>query len=212
MGDAIMAGFRLIAREPRAFLAWTLVYAVTGLGPQALSMVLNVNTFAAASSGQQPDPAALSQAMGSLQALQPFSLLAVLLNSILLYGAVFRAVLFPEERRFAYLRLGGRELWLVLTMIALVAIFTVALIALILPIVLILGIGVAAAGAQAPEGLARWAWSASCCWSRLWASLSGACCGCRWPCRWPSRPGDSRSPKPGGRPRAMRCGCWACSP
>lgn len=155
MGDAVASGFRLIRREPLAFLAWTVIYAVVGLAPQAFSTMLSISTLTAAAGAPSSDPTALAEAMGPLQALQPFTILAALLNVILLYGAIFRAVLHPEDRGFAYLRISPRELWMVLTMLALVVMYVLAIVALMIPFFIILGaaaFGAAASGSE-PSGV-----------------------------------------------------------
>ena len=65
VGDAILAGFRLIGREPLAFLAWTLVYAVVGIAPQFLGLTTTFDVMKAAGAGGTPQ--AMAEAMAPLQ-------------------------------------------------------------------------------------------------------------------------------------------------
>ncbi|WP_293677703.1 hypothetical protein [uncultured Phenylobacterium sp.] len=148
IGDAITAGVRLVAREPLAFLAWALVYGLVGLTPQFVGMAMGFDAMSTLRSGAAADPEALTQAMAPMQALQPVSFVASVVSGLLLYGAAYRAVLFPEDRRFLFLRLGGRELWMALTV---VAVFLIAFAAILVVVLLIVGItaaGSAAAGAS----------------------------------------------------------------
>jgi hypothetical protein len=143
VGDSIMAGFRLIRREPLAFLAWSVVYGVVGLAPQFFGMMMGFEAMTTLRSAAASNPEAITQAMAPIQRLQPISLLASVVSSVLLSGAVYRAVLFPDDRRFLYLRLGGRELWMALTFASLLIIAIVGMIALVIPV----GLLAAAAGA-----------------------------------------------------------------
>ncbi len=149
VAEAITAGFRLIAREPLAFLAWAVVYGVVGLLPQFAGMAMGFDAMSALGSAATPE--AMAQAMGPMQRLQPISIITSSLSGLLLYGAIYRAVLFPEDRRFLYLRLGARELWMALTFVAIFIIVFVGMLVMILPLILI--IGVAAAGGAATGGV-----------------------------------------------------------
>lgn len=149
VAEAITAGFRLIGRDPVAFLAWTLVYGVVGLLPQFFGMMMGFNAMTTLGSAATPE--AMTEAMAPLQRLQPISIISSTVSGLLLYGAIYRAVLFPDDRRFLYLRLGGRELWMALTFVTVFIIAMVGMVVMILPFVLI--IGVAAAGGAATGGV-----------------------------------------------------------
>jgi hypothetical protein len=138
---AIGAGFRLIGREPVAFLAWAVVYGVVGLLPQLF--VMGKSLGAMMNLGANPDPTAAAAAMAPLQQLQPISILTALVNFIVVGGAVFRAVLRPEDNRFFFLRLGARELWLGLTTITLFVIYIVAIVVMIIPFFIVIGVSAA---------------------------------------------------------------------
>lgn len=144
IGAAITAGFRLIGREPLAFLAWALFYAIVGLGPQFAGMAMGFDTLATVgASGRTPE--ALASTMNRMQSLQPLSLVTALISYVVLYGAVFRASLFRDDRRFLYLRLGQRELWIGLTLIVIAVMYFAAVFAMAIPLV-ILFVGFSAAG------------------------------------------------------------------
>ena len=111
---AVWSGFRLAGRRPLAFLLWTLVYVVLGLGPAVLIFALigpdYIGVFQSAiSAGGEPDIERLSALTAQIQAVQGLSLLASLVLYAVLYAAIFRAVLEPENKRFGYLRLGADQ-------------------------------------------------------------------------------------------------------
>lgn len=143
---AIMAGFRLIQREPLAFLAWAVLYAILGLGPQLGTMGQSLAMMTAMGAGG--DPQAFAAKAAPLQALQLVGMLSGLVAGTLVSAAIFRAVLRPEDRRFLYLRLGAGELWLGLTVIVMFVIYLVAVFAMALPI-LVVAVAAAVAGGSA---------------------------------------------------------------
>lgn len=171
VGEAIGAGFRLIGREPMAFAVWCAAYFLLS----ALSLVLNWGDTAA-----YYDALAAS-AGGSAASLPaapfgPAQWLAMLVSLVLvltIYTAIMRAVLRPDDRRFFYLRLGMRELWVALSAV----LATLLWFAGYLAFVLVIGIGVGGVAAAAGEAgaivsvilmlilvpLALWAY--------VWASL-----------------------------------------
>ncbi len=136
-GGAVGAGFGVIARNPLAFLAWCAVYLVVALGPLALMAAAIWPQFGAlaalAEAEVEPDsPAATQQMMSLMGQVNALSLLqwaTSLASSTLIVGAVFRAVLEPQNRRWFFLRLGRQEFWLALCLVvvAVVAILLVAL-------------------------------------------------------------------------------------
>jgi hypothetical protein len=147
---AFGAGFRLIGREPVAFLAWALVYLLVGLLPQAGAAALIVPAAmrathqlaaqgAAAGHSGLP-PADILRMQATMMQAQPISWLAGIVSHTLVCGAVFRAVLFPEDRRFLYLRLSMRELWLGLVSLVLAVMAAVALFAAMIPTAIMAGV------------------------------------------------------------------------
>src|SRR5690348_9569363 len=111
-GAAIGAGFRLIGRQPAAFLAWTLVLLLIGVVPmfwamsQVFGMVGEIARLAPADSAAMP-PASVLQMQARLMQAQPIMLLSGTVSGTLVIAAVFRAVLDLQERSFFHLRLGS---------------------------------------------------------------------------------------------------------
>jgi hypothetical protein len=138
---AIGAGFRLIGREPLAVLVWTAAYFLIGILPQLLifSAILpdwaGLMREASASSarGETLAPADMMRLQARMMQLQPTAWLAAIISQTVLVGAIFRATLFPEDRRYFYLRLSMRELWLGLVMIVLTIALFVLMFAIMLP-------------------------------------------------------------------------------
>ncbi|HEV7158336.1 MAG TPA: hypothetical protein VGN38_08275 [Caulobacteraceae bacterium] len=111
---AAREGFRLMVREPLAFLVWT------GLWLATFSVAASV---VAASTPAGLAQARLATSAGNLTTrFGPFSFVVVLLFLLVWLVtalAAFRAVLRPEDRRWFFLRLGADELRLgILTLVA----------------------------------------------------------------------------------------------
>jgi hypothetical protein len=129
-GKAVASGFRLIAREPLAVLAWAGVYLVLGILPQAAiwpKMAQLMQT-----SGGELDERMLAELNASMLAYQPVIWLCSILMYTLVYGAIYRAILEPDSRRYFYLRLGMQELWMLLSsavvlILGIIAIFIAAI-------------------------------------------------------------------------------------
>ena len=142
VGQAIGAGFRLIARHPAAVLVWMLVYLVIGvlphlavmalILPQWLQMMHEVSNAAAAHTPLPP--AAMMQAQMGMMQLQPVAWLIGVASQAILLGAIYRAALYPQDSRFFYLRLGGRELWLGLVILVLIVMAGLLIFAIALPV------------------------------------------------------------------------------
>ena len=132
MGEALGAGFGLIAKKPLSVLTWGVAYLILGLGPVVALFVLMAPDFlafihdaeaataAGATWGAAPHfPAeAFWRFQSRIMMFQPVVFLTTLAARAMLTGAVFRAVLEPKNRGLAYLRLGMRELWLALLILA----------------------------------------------------------------------------------------------
>jgi hypothetical protein len=106
-------------------LAWGLVYLLLIGGPLAARMAEIQPTLATlfdtmkdrAASGTPPDFTVLRGLYAHLfqpTGLLGLSMLGQLLGSAVLTAAIYRAVLEPEKKSFASLRLGAQELWLAL--------------------------------------------------------------------------------------------------
>ena len=146
-GDrAVASGFRLIGREPLAVLAWAAVYLALGILPQAAiwpKMAQLMRT-----SGGEMDPRVLAELNAAMLGYQPVIWLCSILMYTLLYGAIYRAILEPENRRYFYLRLGMQELWMLLSSAVVLILGVIAIIIAAIPI----GIVGSAAG-QGATGL-----------------------------------------------------------
>jgi len=147
-GAAIGAGFRLIGREPLAFLAWAAAYLVVGILPQigVLALIapewtrLTQEIASSAAAHAPMSSAEMLRAQAGMMQLQPLSWIAGLVSQTLVLSAIYRAVLFPEDRGFFYLRLSGRELWLGLAMLVLVVMVLLLFVVVMLPTALIMGL------------------------------------------------------------------------
>lgn len=137
------AGFRLIGKRPVSFVVWTLVWLVLGMGPLALTMVTlmpKMFEFMRGADGLGSDPShALSRVLAFEATiwgtLGPWALWGFLVQLVLL-SATYRAMLEPQKRAFAYLRVGMDELRLLATEVLLVLLFV--LLSIVLGIVIAL--------------------------------------------------------------------------
>lgn len=135
VGPAISAGFRLIGREPLAFLVWCLVYLVVTSVPAIASWSETSAYYEAAASG---DAAAAGQPPFGVW--QWVSLIVSSVAIVCLVCAALRAILNPDERQAFYLRLGLRELWFGLTAVILTILATVAYFGVVLLMVALFGV------------------------------------------------------------------------
>jgi hypothetical protein len=149
---ALDEAFGLIRRHPGAVAVWALLYLLLGVLPQYGLMALSGPVFQnLASAGASPatTSATVLQRMQLIGSVQGLTLLFSLVCQTLQLGAAYRAVLFPEEGGFFFLRLGVRELWLGLVMLVLLIGFFVMLFVVALPLAVIGGIVGVAGGAGA---------------------------------------------------------------
>ena len=122
--EASLAGFRLVRRRPWSIFIWTVLWVVFAYGPLAALLAARWPEFAQQLDGLQSperDPKALLEQVMRLE-LSVFTLLGPWLLWIwvlgtIVYAAVYRAVLEPKNRGFAYLRVGGDEVRLFLLQI-----------------------------------------------------------------------------------------------
>lgn len=133
VGQAVGAGFRVIRREPLAVLGWAALNLATSVAVLALfgGMIAQIVAIGQRPDPEMPDLVGLQMQMVGLQPL--FSLGGLVLQAVLM-GAIFRAVLQPEERRWAYLRLSGQELWLGLVLVVISFGLAFGVMLLILPL------------------------------------------------------------------------------
>lgn len=145
---AAFAGFGVIGRNPVAVLVWGLVILILGVAP-ILGLVGGfissiVQLAAVENAGAEPTPEQIMPLLGSIFAMLPVLMLTGLVLRTVLTGAVFRAVLFPEDRGWFYLRVGSRELWLALLIVVfsvLIFIVYLAMSMVSFPFMLLAGMG-----------------------------------------------------------------------
>jgi hypothetical protein len=147
VGAAIGAGFSLIRRRPLAVLAWGAVPIVVQVAAFSLLAPYYVSLFGemfrAAQAGQAPAAAGMPPEMFTLQALsQVLNLVQVAVSSVI-YCAVFRAVLHPEQSAWAYMRLGAPEFFLGMLTFGAAMAFGLGIVVLIIPVAIIVGIAAA---------------------------------------------------------------------
>ncbi|HEY5070815.1 MAG TPA: hypothetical protein VII63_02175 [Caulobacteraceae bacterium] len=110
--DAAFTGFRLVRENPRAVAVWAVVQIAISLGfGVLLALTAGSALMAIQSQGfAKQDPA---QVMATFRQLLPMyaaiAVFAVVFYPVL-YAAMARAVLKPDDDRFGYLRLGRDEL------------------------------------------------------------------------------------------------------
>jgi hypothetical protein len=145
----VWSGFRLTRKHPAAFGLWVLFGLVLSLGPTALVMALLGPNFLAlvrnsAETDSRPDPGLLLSLLSRATSLNSVSVLATWVLYAILYAAIFRAVLRPQQNRFGYLRMGKEELMLFI-LIALFYVGFVVLLAMAIFIVVLITALIAAA-------------------------------------------------------------------
>lgn len=116
IGEAVGSGFRVIRENPRAVLIWGLAYFVVAMAPILAVGATMVSDFTEFTPSEAPSDAVALKAFVTLQAkmmlLQAVQFLSTVAGTVILYGAVFRVVLEPQDKRHCYLRAGRQEMWL----------------------------------------------------------------------------------------------------
>lgn len=185
-GGAIGAGFKVIGRTPWVVAAWALAYLVLALPqfavlltvlPKLVSQFQHLSQVQAA--GAQPTTAEIFALQRQMTIVQLVSWITALVVNTILTGAIFRSVLQPQARRWAYLRLSSQELWLglvsvVLLILLAIACFGVMLVAIIASAIVAGATHSAglAAGAGLVIGLAVFAALLALTWAALRLSLA----------------------------------------
>ena len=119
IGDAFGSGFGLIRERPFSVLTWGLLLVLFALvlplglvlwmvAPDLPGLMASVQQNQLA--GPQPPPALMAM-QAKMLVIQPVMMLVPLIVESIAAAAVFRAVLEPDARRLAYMRLGRQELW-----------------------------------------------------------------------------------------------------
>ena len=174
--QALGAGLGLIARHPLAVVAWVVVYLLLVLGPQGLMMWLmipDVIAMSKAGEAMQPDDPHLLALTARMTSFQLLQMGAGIIWYAVISGAVFRAMLEPQESRFAFLRLGIQEFWLAVGFVMIGIAAAVAMFVAMMPAIIVGAIASVAGQTGAPAagvmlimfllfGVLLWGWSRFC--------------------------------------------------
>jgi hypothetical protein len=139
--DAAFSGLKLSVRRPWAIAAWSLaLFVVTVLFAVGLASLAGPEFALLATN----DPQSMGQVDWRAVGLAYFGMLVLgVVAAAILYTAIYRAVLSPEESRFAYLRLGADEVRMaglfLLVFLIMVAVLVAAMIVVMIPIAIIGG-------------------------------------------------------------------------
>jgi hypothetical protein len=121
IGETLTSGFGLVVRRPAAVFLWGLAFTAITILPLALVFApllsgLPALIRAAQQGGQASDvsDAVAMRVAGGVLLAVPLLMIAAAVAHAMVTGAVYRAVLEPDKRSFASLRLGRQELWLIL--------------------------------------------------------------------------------------------------
>jgi hypothetical protein len=148
IGEVVGEGFRLIVKRPVSVLTWGAVRtALSALGisllaPFWLQTMNRISTQAAAGGAAAPPPD-LSQMLAVEGASWLVNFGSMVLGAVL-YCAIARAVLFPERRAWAYMRIGAPEIFLFLLMFGATIVLGIGVFVAVFPIAIMVGIAVAA--------------------------------------------------------------------
>ncbi len=149
IGDAAMTGVRLTFRKPLTVLTWGALpvgYMVLILFLFGRSFISAVAALAASGNAANPDPQLIVGMIGSVLGLISMMFLGFLVIAPVVTAAAIRAVMEPSSGSFAYLRLGGQELWILGVSIVLYLIIVVVSVVVNIPF-LILSLAFAFQGA-----------------------------------------------------------------
>ena len=155
IGEAVGAGFRVIREHPTAVLMWGLAYFVVTMAPMLAVGATMISDFAQLSEVAPSDAPSL-EAFMTLQAkmmlLQAVQFVSTVAGAVILYGAIFRVVLEPQDKQHWYLRVGRQEMWLAFAYTVAMTLAIMAMFAAMIP-VSIAGMVVGTTGG----GAASWA-------------------------------------------------------
>ena len=144
IGDAVGSGFALVRSRPTSVLLWGLVELAMLALTVALFMPMLGTVFAEMAKAKAGVGAGVAPT--EMAKMMQFQALNYLLNfargfvATILYCAIFRSVIHPEQRSFGGLRVGATELMLFVLMIGGVIAFFIGMLVAILPAALIIGV------------------------------------------------------------------------
>ena len=149
VGEAATTGLRLIGRRPLSVLTWgvlasayvTLILVLFGGG-------VAVAIASMAHAGASPSGEQVFGVIGSALGAVGLLVIGLIFIGAMIQGAVFRSELEPERSAFAFLRLGGQELWLIGVNFVLGFLMWIVQMVLSIPLAII-GVGMGMAGGAA---------------------------------------------------------------
>ena len=151
VGEVAFAGFDVVRRKPLAVLVWGLVMFAFFLAILVSVTAMFGSLWQAVEQADGAEPS-LGDVLAMQVQLMMFQFgiwLASILVRVVLTCAVFRAVLEPQDDRFAYMRLGKAELLVALVLLCLSIILTILIMG-----GLLVGVGVTMAAWAASKALA----------------------------------------------------------
>ena len=161
VSGAATSGFGVIGREPLAVLVWGLLILVVlvvpfgalfwTLVPDFLDIVKTGPVHADVAGG---DPAAMAQMMRIQSKMMLFNavyLVGGTLMKAMIAAAVFRVVLEPARKGFAFLKLGAQELWLALVYLVMGVLAYMAFLAAAVVVGLLAGLGYVVGSISSPQ-------------------------------------------------------------
>ncbi|MDO9335607.1 MAG: hypothetical protein Q7T61_04350 [Caulobacter sp.] len=157
ISQSAFSGFDVIRRNWLAPGVWGLVQVVLALlpllfvGPLLLEYFSTI--FGEISRGGEPNSAEVMRLSSQLNMVQPISWITQLLAQGLVTGAIIRAVLHPEDKRWFFMRLGMGEVMLVAVSLVFTILYVLAILVAAI-VVAIVGFAVAAASREAGIGIA----------------------------------------------------------
>jgi hypothetical protein len=107
--DAALEGFRITRERPRVVMGWAVFLLITNVIGALITLILPEEArgaLAKIAAQEAPDPRELVDA---LSAVAPLLLVGLVVQRTM-DAAVYRLMLRPEDRKFAYLRLGVDEM------------------------------------------------------------------------------------------------------
>jgi hypothetical protein len=121
-GRAFAEGFRLVGREPLTVAGWVgLQLLISGLSFGGIYWAVSANTRAlqAWANSFKATPQAVAGLMAGAIGVGVVAVLLGLVLQAVTLNAIYRTVFYPGgSRAYARLRLGGRELWMALHLVA----------------------------------------------------------------------------------------------
>ena len=140
--EGALTGLRFVRQRPGVIAMWTALQIFINSVSVALLIMISGPSLArlAAASRDRSNPQATLSILAQLAPMYGVMMILALVTYAVIYAAMNRAVLKPQDNRFAYLRLGRDEVRQGLLMLAYMLMALVAYFAVVLVTAIILGI------------------------------------------------------------------------